>query len=156
MKKFLVITAVLAALTLSVQAQYKESAVTGPSGGLVMGVEEQSIRWSVTGNPTDVIWVGLPMRTGIYFQRFVNLGAAQPGLLKGDYRQLVVERVERLANNQIRVSLRHDPLKVTVLPGGEIRRTYQGELIHGQVQLRTASGAIIDSDPVMPSPFGVY
>lgn len=110
----------------------------------------------MTGNPTDVIWVGLPMRPGLYFQRYVNLGAVQPGLLQGDYRQLVVERVERLANNQIRVSLRHDPLKVTVLPGGVLRKSYQGELIYGQVQLRTASGAIIDSDPVQPSPFGVY
>lgn len=148
MKKFLAIGAVLAALTSSVQAQYNESAVTSPDGLPIQVRQGQSVRWIVTGDPTDIISLRTP-RTNIHFAGiYVSLAGARPGFINGE-RQLVVERVESLANNQIRVTLRHDPTKVLRMPNGSVSRTHQGEIIGGDVQLRRADATLIDSDPIL-------
>lgn len=151
MKKLLAMGAVLAALTSSVQAQFKESAVTSIDGrNQILTREGASFRWTVTGGPTDVIWIGVPYTFGgqVYNRRMEALGLVKTGILTGA-RQLFVERIEYLANNQIRVTLRYDPSLVTVMPGGWIRRSYQGELIGGNVLLCDNNSYIIDSDQVL-------
>ena len=84
----------------------------------------------------------------MFNHRMESLGLVKPGILRGA-RQLFVERIEYLANSQIRVTLRYDPSTVTVRPDGSIRRGYQGELIGGNVLLCDSNSYIIDSDPIL-------
>jgi len=148
MKKFLAITAVLAALGHSVQAQSNENAVTAYSGGsyYVAAYEMQPVRWKVTGSFAHIIAVRYP-RFGL--ATYGTLGNARVGTISGRNPQISVERVETLEDGQIRVSLRYDPIIFRTI-NGVVQRVFQGELIGGDVQLRSSfSGAIIDSDPVV-------
>jgi len=148
MKKFLAITAVLAALGHSVQAQSNENAVTAYSGGsyYVAAYEMQPVRWKVTGSFAHIIAVRYP-RFGL--ATYGTLGNARVGTISGRNPQISVERVETLEDGQIRVSLRYDPIIFRTI-NGVVQRVFQGELIGGDVQLRLSfSGAIIDSDPVV-------
>lgn len=148
MKKFLAITAVLAALGHSVQAQSNENAVTAYSGGsyYVAAYEMQPVRWKVTGSFAHIIAVRYP-RFGL--ATYGTLGNARVGTISGRNPQISVEKVETLEDGQIRVSLRYDPIIFRTI-NGVVQRVFQGELIGGDVQLRLSfSGAIIDSDPVV-------
>jgi hypothetical protein len=148
MKKFLAITATLAALGHSVHAQSNESAVAAHSGGsyYVAAYEMQPVRWKVTGSSSQIITVRYP-RFGL--ASYGTLGSARVGTSTGRNPQISVETVERLEDGQIRVSLRYDPI-ITRTINGVVQRVFQGELIGGEVQLRWAtSGVIIDSDPVV-------
>lgn len=152
MKKFLAIGAILAALTSSVHAQYRESAVTGPNGSLIMAREYSAVRWTVTGSPSDVIWIEAPTTLWLQPFGFQSLGNVRRGYLwnSGETWQLIVEQIEYLPNNQIRVSLRHEPTLIRLF-NGSLRRFTQmyPNLVGGNMQLRTAGGAIIDSDPIL-------
>jgi opacity protein-like surface antigen len=148
MKKFLAITAILAALGYSVQAQSNENAVAAHSGGsyYVAAHEMQPVRWKVTGSSLHSITVRYP-RFG--FANYGTLGNARVGTISGRTQQISVEMVETLEDGQIRVSLRYDPI-ITRTIKGVVQRVFQGELIGGDVQLRhNFSSAIIDSDPVV-------
>lgn len=152
MKKLLLLSTLAVGLAQSALAQLNEAAVAGANNNLyIYALEGTSVRWSVTGAPTDMIAIGFPNSTGMSYQNFTHLGVAKPGLLMGTDRQLVVEGVARLADGRIRVLLRHDPVRIQVFPSGLVWRTYQGELIGLFAVLRTSTGAIIDSDPVVAS-----
>lgn len=152
MKKILLLSTLAVGLAQSALAQLNEAAVAGANNNVIISaIEGTSVRWSVTGTAGDMIAIGFPNSTGISYQNFTHLGLAKPGFLMGSVRQLVVERVDRLADGRIRVLLRHDPVRIQVSTSGLVWRTDQGELIGLFAVLRTSTGAIIDSDPVVAS-----
>jgi hypothetical protein len=152
-EKLLLISAMLAVLSTAAHAQLNESAVTGPNGSLIMAREHSTVRWTVTGSPSDVIWIHALANNGwLIPYDFTSLGNVRLGYLwdAGKACQLIVEQIENLPNNQIRVSLRYEPTLIRLV-NGSLRRQQQifTNLVGGNVQLRTAGGAIIDSDPVL-------
>lgn len=150
MKKLLLISAAIAALSQAAYAQANEYAIVGSPGTYqyIYGRTQGLTQWSVTGNPTDVLSWSFVLSNPYFImtQKIGTLGTLRLGVVdrRDAFLKLVtITKIEKLANDQIRVWVR-------------VQRTPDELFNGGGVKLQTASGATIDFDPVLPDPTQVY